>query len=101
MRSDGRLSFHVIEEGRHARPKPGTTGAASRKAHRSRHCWLTCTCADCPRISKEFLAEELKALGPRRYSEEYELAFIDSDEAMFPSAVIDAAFTSEVTPLWQ
>src|SRR5271169_2424418 len=30
----------MIEEGRHARPRPGTTGAASRKGHRSHHCWL-------------------------------------------------------------
>jgi RNA-directed DNA polymerase len=30
----------MIEEGRHARPKPGTNGAASRKAHPSHHCWL-------------------------------------------------------------
>lgn len=54
----------------------------------------------CPRITPEFLAEELKELGPQRYSEEYELQFRDSDEAVFPVGVIQNAFTSEVTPLW-
>jgi Terminase large subunit, T4likevirus-type, N-terminal len=55
---------------------------------------------DCPRISKEFLADELKELGAMRFSEEYELEFRDSDEAVFPHAVIAAAFTTEVLPLW-
>jgi hypothetical protein len=52
------------------------------------------------RISKEFLAEELKELGPMRYSEEYELEFRDSDECVFPSDIIARAFTAEITPLW-
>ena len=33
------------EEGRHARPRLGTTGAAFRKAHPSHHCSRTSTCA--------------------------------------------------------
>jgi Terminase large subunit, T4likevirus-type, N-terminal len=55
---------------------------------------------DCPRISQEFLTEELRELGPLRFSEEYSLAFVDNDEQVFPGAIIAAAFTSEVTPLW-
>src|ERR1700731_398451 len=35
----------TIEEGRHARPRLGTTGAASRKVHPSHHCWRIYTCA--------------------------------------------------------
>ena len=31
--------------GRHARPRPKTSGAASRKAHPSHHCWPIFTCA--------------------------------------------------------
>ena len=54
----------------------------------------------CPRITPEFLAEELRELGAMRFSEEYELAFIDSNEAAFPTGVIDAAFSNEVLPLW-
>jgi hypothetical protein len=55
----------------------------------------------CPRITAEFLAEELKELGGQRFSEEYGLQFLDPDESVFPSAIIDAAFTDAVMPLWQ
>ena len=58
------------------------------------------TADQCPRISKQFLAEELRELGAMRFSEEYGLEFLDPDEAVFPSAIIDAAFTPEVVPLW-
>lgn len=54
----------------------------------------------CPRLTPEFLAEERKALGALAYSEEYELAFNEPDEAMFSTALIDRAFTAEVRPLW-
>jgi len=55
----------------------------------------------CPRITKAFLDEELRELGAQRFSEEYELAFIEPNEAVFPSEIIAAAFSQEVTPLWQ
>jgi phage FluMu gp28-like protein len=55
---------------------------------------------DCPRITKAFLAEELKQLGQQRFSEEYGLEFLDPDEAVFPTEIIDAAFSREVMPLW-
>ena len=35
-----------------------------------------------------------------RFSEEYELAFLEPDELVFPTHIIDRAFTSEVRPLW-
>jgi hypothetical protein len=35
-----------------------------------------------------------------RYSEEYELAFLEPDEAVFMTALIDRAFTTGVRPLW-
>lgn len=57
--------------------------------------------SDCPRISKEFLDEELKEVGAMRFSEEYQLEFRDADEAVFPFAVIAAAFSADVRPLWQ
>lgn len=56
--------------------------------------------ADCPRISKEFLDEELRELGQGRFDEEYNLVWRDADEAVFPVQVIEAAFTNEVRPLW-
>jgi hypothetical protein len=55
---------------------------------------------DCPRISQEFLDEELKELGALRFSEEYSLAFVDDNEAVFASFLIDRAITHEVKPLW-
>lgn len=55
---------------------------------------------DCPRISQEFLDEQMKLLGPTRFSEEYELAFVDPEESAFPTTIIDRAFTTEVLPLW-
>ena len=57
--------------------------------------------SDCPRLSKEFLDEERRELGAQRFSEEYMLEFLEPDEAVFPTAVIERAFTSEVRPLWQ
>jgi len=54
----------------------------------------------CPRISKEFLAEQLRELGAARYSEEFELAFLEELTSAFPSTIIDRAFTRELTPLW-
>jgi hypothetical protein len=54
----------------------------------------------CPRLSPEFLAEERRELGAMRYSEEYELAFLEPDESVFPTTMIDRAFTTDVRPLW-
>ena len=54
----------------------------------------------CPRISKEFLEEELKQLGPSRFSEEYSLAFVDPESSVWNAAIIDSAFSSELRPLW-
>ena len=56
--------------------------------------------SDCPRISQEFLDEELNELGAQRFSEEYGLEFLDPTESVFSTAVIDAAFSTEVRPLW-
>jgi hypothetical protein len=58
------------------------------------------TAEDCPRISKEFLAEELRELGKQRFTEEYGLEFLDPDESVFSTAIIDQAFSNEVKPLW-
>jgi Terminase large subunit, T4likevirus-type, N-terminal len=55
----------------------------------------------CPRISPEFLKEELRQLGQQRFDEEYGLAWLDPDASVFPVAIVDAAFTDAVVPLWQ
>jgi hypothetical protein len=55
----------------------------------------------CPRISKEFLEEELRELGPTRFSEEYQLEFVDNAQAAFNSAIIEALFDDHsVRELW-
>lgn len=55
---------------------------------------------DCPRISQQFLDEQLKLLGTVRYSEEYDLAFVDADTSAFPTDIIDRAFREDILPLW-
>lgn len=50
------------------------------------------TAADCPRISAEFLAEELASLGRWRFEQEYEGKFVASDSAVFSADDIAAAF---------
>jgi hypothetical protein len=55
---------------------------------------------ECPRLSKEFLAEEKRELGPTMYRQEYELEFLDDSEALFTTEIIARAFSPEVRPLW-
>jgi len=56
--------------------------------------------SECPRISKEFLDEELRTLGALRFSEEYELQFVDDTTSVFSVAAIDRCFAHNVAPLW-
>lgn len=56
--------------------------------------------SECPRISQEFLDEELRELGATRFGAEYMLEFHADDAAAFPGEIIAAAFTPEVEPLW-
>jgi hypothetical protein len=44
--------------------------------------------AQCPRISKEFLEEEMRRLGPSVYQQEYDLEFIDSADSMWSADCI-------------
>jgi hypothetical protein len=53
---------------------------------------------DCARISKEFLAEEMQALGSMRFSEEYECAFIDQNTSAFSTALIEMALRDDFAP---
>jgi hypothetical protein len=54
----------------------------------------------CPRISKEFLAEELKEHGPTYFSQEYELTFTDDLTAAFSTALIDGIVDHNLKALW-
>lgn len=69
---------------------------------RSPHAWdrIEIKAPDCPRISKEFLAEELSALGERWFNQEYMCSFEDMIGAVFRQVDIDAAFSDDVKPLF-
>jgi hypothetical protein len=54
--------------------------------------------ADCPRISSAFLEDEKSALGPMRYSQEYECEFIDPETSVFASDLIEQALTDDFEP---
>lgn len=56
------------------------------------------TAKDCPRISREFLAQELAALGPLLFSQEYEGQFIDAQTSAFASEMIERALVDDFEP---
>jgi hypothetical protein len=58
------------------------------------------TANDCPRITKEFLAEERRALGERYFVQEYLCEFTDTIDAVFRWEDIQAAMSDEVEPLF-
>jgi len=54
---------------------------------------------NCPRITPEFLAEELATLGRWFYSQEYECHFVEGEQSMFRYDDVLAAFNPEVKTL--
>jgi hypothetical protein len=68
----------------------------------SNHVWerVQIKATDCPRISKEFLTEELEAIGERWFNQEYMCSFEDMIGAVFRAEDIDAAFSEDVQPLF-
>ena len=42
------------------------------------------TADQCPRLTREFLSGELKALGPQMYKQEFGCEFVADDESVFP-----------------
>ena len=57
------------------------------------------TADQCPRIPRDFLAEEQRALGPRWFRQEYQCSFEDVTDAVFSSTDIDAAVAKPVKAL--
>jgi hypothetical protein len=51
--------------------------------------------ANCPRISPLFLKEEMSALGPHRYAEEYECQFLDAVTSCFSTQLLQLAMTDD------
>ena len=58
------------------------------------------TAEECPRIDPEWLEDERNLVGQFAFQQEYECRFVDTEDQIFPSALIEAAFTSEIEPLW-
>ena len=55
---------------------------------------------DCPRIDKAFLEDEIRALGPRWYRQEYECSFEDLEDSVFDYDTVNAAMDEDVKPLF-
>jgi hypothetical protein len=58
------------------------------------------TAAQCPRITREFLAEERAALGERWYRQEYDCSFEDAVGQVFSDSDIDRASQGPDVSLW-
>jgi hypothetical protein len=58
------------------------------------------TAHECSRISPEFLEQERASMPERYFRQEYLCEFLDTDDQAFASALVDAAFTSDVRPLF-
>ncbi len=71
------------------------------EAHKSNEFRVfTVTADQCPRISKEFLESERKALGDAAYRQEYFCEFLDTTDQVFKSEHIERAITDDVKPLF-
>jgi Terminase large subunit, T4likevirus-type, N-terminal len=58
------------------------------------------TAKQCPRLTPDFLAEELVELGERWYLQEYGCQFVEAMGQVFSDAAIDAAFRDDIIPLF-
>ncbi len=61
---------------------------------------VTITAYQCPRISRDFLEEERRALGDRAWRQEYMCSFEDNVAQVFSSESIFGAVSAEVAPLF-
>jgi hypothetical protein len=59
------------------------------------------TAPECPRIPRDFLAEEERALGERWFRQEYLCSFEDTIDAVFRWEDIQAMFVDDVAPLFK
>ena len=58
------------------------------------------TAEQCPRLTPDFLAEEMIELGERWYAQEYGCQFVEAVGQVFSDAAIDAAFHDDILPLF-
>lgn len=57
------------------------------------------TAEQCPRITREFLAEERLAIGDRWYRQEYECEFVEAADSVFAHGDIHGALSADIMPL--
>jgi phage terminase large subunit-like protein len=64
--------------------------------------WLkvAVTAEQCPRLTPEFLEEEMIELGPRWYAQEYLAQFLEAIGQVFSDESIDRAFRDDIVPLF-
>lgn len=69
---------------------------------RNRMGWLKikAVATECPRITREFLDEELASLGPRLFAQEYMGEFVETNDQVFTTEAINRAFDTAVEPLF-
>jgi hypothetical protein len=62
--------------------------------------WLkiAVTASQCPRLTADFLREELRELGPHFFDQEYNCAFIESIYSVFVMDEVFAAVSPKVQP---
>jgi len=58
------------------------------------------TAEQCPRLTPDFLEEEMIELGERGYLQEYGCQFVEAVGQVFSDAAIDAAFHDDIVPLF-
>jgi hypothetical protein len=58
------------------------------------------TAKQCPRLTPDFLEEELVELGERWYAQEYGCQFVEAMGQVFSNEAIDAAFHDDIAPLF-
>jgi phage FluMu gp28-like protein len=57
------------------------------------------TATECPRITQEFLEEEMRNLGEQWYRQEYLCEFLDSVSGVFDRDLVERAMSEEFEPL--
>lgn len=54
---------------------------------------------ECPRHSKDFLEEQLRKMGSRRFRQEFLCEFVDDDDSLFAREVVERSIRKEIKPL--
>ncbi|MBY0508668.1 MAG: terminase family protein [Rhodospirillaceae bacterium] len=58
------------------------------------------TADQCPRISPDWLADERRHIGELQFRQEYMCEFVDTDEQVFSTAIIENAIKAQRSSLW-